>query len=225
MRIAPQTFCRQTCSVWCITITLVSKAFSLAQCFKKWKRWLQKDKIYVSWGRYQPISNSLVSSGSNYEAHFTWPVRDGQISPCFKLIRFWPFRRKKLDRPKKNNKWPVKDSRGKGFHIFWCSTNITFILPSPWRDVALRRCSIDENCAANLLQADMQCVMYNYNTCVESVLSCAMLQKMKTLTSEGQNLCFLGPISTYQQQFGQQRIELRSSLYVASAGWSDFTLF
>ena len=25
--------------------------------------------------------------------------------------------------------------------------------------------------------------------------------------------------------FGQQRIELRSSLYVASAGWSDFTLF
>ena len=139
LRIAPQTFCRQTCSVWynyyntCVesvlscamlqrmktlTESVCRKRSLLCNASKKWKRWLQKDKIYVSWGRYQPISNSLVSSGSNYEAHFTWPVRDGQISPCFKLIRFWPFRRKKLDRPKKNNKWPVKDSRGKGFTSF-----------------------------------------------------------------------------------------------------------
>ena len=42
---------------------------------------------------------------------------------------------------------------------------------------------------------------------------------------EDKSLCFLGLIPTYQQQFGRQRSELGSSFYVASAGWSDFTLF
>ena len=41
----------------------------------------------------------------------------------------------------------------------------------------------------------------------------------------GKSLCFLGLISTYQEQFGQQQIELGSSFYVASAGWSNFTPF
>ena len=41
----------------------------------------------------------------------------------------------------------------------------------------------------------------------------------------GKSLCFLGLISTYQEQFGQQRIELGSSFYVDSAGRSDFILF
>ena len=39
------------------------------------------------------------------------------------------------------------------------------------------------------------------------------------------SLCFLGLLSTYQEHFGQQRIELGSSFYVASAGRSGFTLF
>ena len=39
------------------------------------------------------------------------------------------------------------------------------------------------------------------------------------------SLCFLGLVSTYQEHFGQQRIELGSSFYVASAGRSGFTLF
>ena len=63
-----------------------------------------------------------------------------------------------------------------------CDITITLV------SKALRRCSIDENCAANLLQADMQCVI----SCVESVLSCAILQKMKTLTSGGQKFMLLG---------------------------------
>ena len=76
---------------------------------------------------------------------------------------------------------------------------------------------------ANLFQAD---VRYNYKTLVSKAFSLrAMLQKMKTLTSGGQKFMLLGAMSTYQEQFGQQRIELGSSFYVASAGRSDFTLF
>ena len=39
-------------------------------------KYFRGTKVYASWGWYQPIRNSLVSSGS-------WPVRDSQISPCF----------------------------------------------------------------------------------------------------------------------------------------------
>ena len=53
-----------------------------------------------------------------------------------------------------------------------------------------------------------------------------MLQKMKTLTSGGQKFMLLGAdINLSREQFGQQRIELGRSFYVASAGRSDFTLF
>ena len=49
-----------------------------------------------------------------------------------------------------------------------------------------------------------------------------MPRKMKTLTSGGQKFMLLGADI---KQFGQERIELGSSFYVASAGRSDFTLF
>ena len=53
-----------------------------------------------------------------------------------------------------------------------------------------------------------------------------MLQKMKTLTSGGQKFMLLGAdIKPIRKQFGQQRIELGLSFYMASAGRSDFTLF
>ena len=52
-----------------------------------------------------------------------------------------------------------------------------------------------------------------------------MLQKWKPCLEGDKSLCFLGLLSTYQEHFGQQRIELGSSFYVASAGRSGFTLF
>ena len=47
---------------------------------------------------------------------------------------------------------------------------------------------------------------------------------IENILQEDNILCFLGLISTYQEQFGQQRIECgRSVLRGSRAGWSDFT--
>ena len=53
----------------------------------------------------------------------------------------------------------------------------------------------------------------------------AIIRDSQHILQGDKSLCFLGLILTYQEQFGQQRIELGSSFYVASAGRSDFTLF
>ena len=59
---------------------------------------------------------------------------------------------------------------------------------------------------------------YTAHVFLQSLYSIYILQGDKSL-------CFLGLVSTYQEHFGQQRIELGSSFYVASAGRSGFTLF
>ena len=117
-------------------------------------KYFRRTKVYASWGRYQPISNSLVSSGSNYEAHFTWPVRDGQISPCFKLIRVLTVSEEETRPPEKTTSDQWRILGGRVSHLVMLNKH-NFHPASE----SVRRCSIDENCAANLLQADMQCVI------------------------------------------------------------------
>ena len=168
-------------AVCAITITLVSKAFSLVQCFKKWIRWLNP------WGDVVLKRCSTANRKPFAGRHTVCDITITLVSKAFSLVQCF-------------KKW-----------IHWLS---------PWGDVALMRITSQTFCRQTCS------VWYNCNTCVESVLSCIQcFKKWKRWLQEDKSLCFLGPISFYQQQFGQQRIELRSSFCVASAGWSDFTLF
>ena len=130
MRIAPQTFCRQTCSVWCITITLVSKAFSLAQCFKKWKRWLGPWRD-VHWGDV-----ALMRIAPQTFRRQTCYITITLVSKAFSLVQCF-------------KKMKTLTSEGQ---------NLCFLGPiSTYQTV---------------VSSDRITKLYNYNTCVESVLSC-----------------------------------------------------
>ena len=146
MRIAPQTFRRQTCSVWYNYNTCVESVLSCAMLQKNDNADFRRTKFM------------FLGADINLSAT-VWSAADRITKLTFVASAGWSDFTLRFGgrNSKKKQRWPVKDSRGKGFHIFWCSTSITFILPSPWRDVALRRCSIDENCAANLLQRHAVC--------------------------------------------------------------------
>ena len=84
-------------------------------------------------------------------------------------------------------------------------------------------CSIDENCAAKLLHADMQCVIYLKTLVPKAFFHVHCFKKLKRGLQEDKSLCFL--VDMNLSASGQQRIELGSLFCVASAGRSDFTLF
>lgn len=66
-------------------ISLIGYELMMGQGRAKICSYFRRTKVYAScWGWYQTIRNSLVSRGSNLVGHYTRPVRDGQILPCFK---------------------------------------------------------------------------------------------------------------------------------------------
>ena len=92
------------------------------------KLYFRRTKVYASWGistYQQQFGQQRIELGSSF-----YVVSAGWSDfTLFWTNKILTISEEEIRPPEKNDKWPLKDSRGKGFHILWCSASITFILP------------------------------------------------------------------------------------------------